>query len=29
LEDLFVINYRLQGLPEKNPETQKIVLVKR
>jgi hypothetical protein len=29
LEDLFVINYRLQGLTEKKPETQETVLVKR
>jgi hypothetical protein len=29
LEDLFVINYRLQGLAEKKPETQETVLVKR
>jgi hypothetical protein len=29
LEDLSAINYRLQGLAEKKPETQEIVLVKR
>jgi hypothetical protein len=29
LEDLFVINYRLQGLAEKKPETQETLLVKR
>jgi hypothetical protein len=29
LEELFVINYRLQGLAEKKPETQETVLVKR
>jgi hypothetical protein len=29
LEDLFVINYRLQGLAEKKPETQETMLVKR
>jgi hypothetical protein len=29
LEDLFVINYRFQGLAEKKPETQETVLVKR
>jgi hypothetical protein len=29
LEDLFVNNYRSQGLANKNPETQPIVLVKR
>jgi hypothetical protein len=29
LEDLFVINYRLQGLAEKKPETQETVLAKR
>jgi hypothetical protein len=29
LEDLFVINYRLQGLAEKKPETQETVLTKR
>jgi hypothetical protein len=29
LEDLFAINYRSQGLAEKKPETQEIVLVKR
>jgi hypothetical protein len=29
LEDLVVINYRLQGLAEKKPETQETVLVKR
>jgi hypothetical protein len=29
LEDLSAINYRLQGLAEKKPETQETVLVKR
>jgi hypothetical protein len=29
LEDLFVINYRLQGLAEKKPETQETILAKR
>jgi hypothetical protein len=29
LEDLSAINYRYQGLANKNPETQQIVLVKR
>jgi hypothetical protein len=29
LEDLYVINYRSQGVANKNPETQPIVLVKR
>jgi hypothetical protein len=29
LEDLFVNNYRSQGLAEKKPETQEIVLAKR
>jgi hypothetical protein len=29
LEDLSAINYRLQGLAEKKPKTQEIVLVKR
>jgi hypothetical protein len=29
LEDLYAINYRLQGLAEKKPETQEIVLMKR
>jgi hypothetical protein len=29
LEDLSAINYRLQGLAEKEPETQETVLVKR
>jgi hypothetical protein len=29
LEDLYAINYRLQGLAEENPETQETVLVKR
>jgi hypothetical protein len=29
LEDLFVNNYRSQGLANKNPETQLMVLVKR
>jgi hypothetical protein len=29
LEDLFVINYRSQGVAEKKPETQETVLVKR
>jgi hypothetical protein len=28
LEDLSAINYRLQGLAEKKPETQETVLVK-
>jgi hypothetical protein len=27
--DLSAVNYRLQGLAEKNPQTQQIVLVKR
>jgi hypothetical protein len=29
LEDLSAINYRYQGLANKNPETQQTVLVKR
>jgi hypothetical protein len=29
LEDLSAINYRLQGLAEKKPETQETMLVKR
>jgi hypothetical protein len=29
LDDLSAINYRLQGLAEKKPETQETVLVKR
>jgi hypothetical protein len=29
LEDLFMNNYRSQGLAEKKPETQEIVLAKR
>jgi hypothetical protein len=29
LEDLSAINNRLQGLPEKKPETQETMLVKR